>query len=68
MSDDTEALEIELDGWDLNLDDDEDAFTITLSGADGEKIGVSMDRELAEELAQELHQLLGLGDDEDDED
>lgn len=65
---DGESLEVELDGWDLNLDEDEEVVTLEISGADGEKVSLTMDRESAEELAAELYVLMGLSDDEDDED
>jgi hypothetical protein len=55
-----QTVEMVLDNFSSSVDEDEETCELELTGEDGEKAKVTMDRELAEELALELFQLLGL--------
>lgn len=64
-------IEFVMDSFDARLDEDEETCLVKVTGENGEKISITMDREQAEEFAVELCQVLGLEptDDEDaDED
>jgi hypothetical protein len=52
--------ELTLDTFDFRLDDDEETCLVKVTGQEGDRITISMDREQAEEFAIELCQILGL--------
>ena len=53
-------VEFNLDDFDVALDDDEEGCLLTLTGEDGEKVIIRVDRDLAEELSLDIAQVLGL--------
>jgi hypothetical protein len=60
-------MEINLDDFDVALDDDEEGCILTLTGEDGEKYVFKVERDLAEELSLDIVQVLGLEDAEEDD-
>jgi hypothetical protein len=60
--------EFTLDDFNTALDDSEENCVLTLTGEDGEKVVVTIEREIAEELVNEMAQVLDLDMPEQDED
>lgn len=61
-------IEINLDDFNAALDDNEENCILTLTGEDGEKVVVTIEREMAEEMSEEMAQILDLKMPEEDED
>lgn len=58
-----------LDDFEVELDeDDEETCIVTLTGENGEKVTVLIDRDLAEDLTLKISQVLGLDESSDDDD
>jgi hypothetical protein len=55
-----------LDDFKFDWDDDEENLLLTITGEDGQ-VEITVERELAEELASQMCEFLGLDDAEDDD-
>lgn len=61
-------IRITLDDFKFEWDDDEENVILTLSGEDGQDIKVVVEREMCEDMTEEMSQFLGIdGDGEDDD-
>jgi len=63
----TEPTEFLLEDFTTVLDDDMENCVLTLTGEDGEKVVITIDREMAEEMSNELAQILALEPPEEDD-
>ena len=63
----TEPTEFLLEDFTTVLDDDMENCVLTLTGEDGEKVIITIDREMAEEMSNELAQILALEPPEEDD-